>query len=170
MPGSLQIPMSRGNNVFLFLLLSQVCSLFLLTEHTVTVKEQGRCLKCVFWKAGGVCSPLWGGVDEICHVYFQKHLSETFPSPAYGPTERRSSLLGKNSFPPPPVLSAGSRGVACARACEERSGVLSGEMPQATLGHPALTSGLCQLRHFPSLAKDPKDGLPLGATGAHQSV
>ena len=64
--------------------------------------------------------------------------------------ERRPSLLGKDSFPPPPVLSAGSHGVAYACAHEERSGVLSSKMPQATLGnlHLRVISGMCRVSHF----------------------
>lgn len=97
--------------------------------------------------------------------------------PACGwPCRRRSSLLGKDSFLPPPVLPAGSHGVAYARAREERSGVLSSEMPQASLGTPALESyirhGQVEPLPLEALSKPgvPKDGLPLGATEAHQNV
>lgn len=41
MEGSPQTAMFRGNYMFLFLLLSQVDALFLLTEHAVTVEEGG---------------------------------------------------------------------------------------------------------------------------------
>lgn len=92
------------------------------------------------------------------------------------PCRRRSSLLGKDSFPPPPVLPAGSHGVAYARASEKSSGVLSSEMPQATLGTPVLESHIRHVQVEPlppeALSKPggPKDGLPLGATEAHQNV
>lgn len=132
-------------------LLSQVSALILLTEHTVTVEEQGRFPECVFWKAGDFCSPLWGGLKDICHVCFQKCLSEMW-HPDWHPY--REMILSARRIPPPPALSDGlwwssyvwmyAMSVVL---------MLSSKMPKVTLGHRCLTAtpAMGRLGHFPRI-------------------
>lgn len=131
MEGSPQTPLFRGNTVFPLSLLSQVSALILLTEHTVTVEEQGRFPECVFWKAGDFCSPLWGGLKDICHVCFQKCLSEMW-HPDWHPY--REMILSARRIPPPSSTVRWSLGeFLCLDVCDE-CGVDA--VQQNAQGHP----------------------------------
>lgn len=114
-------------------LLSQVSALILLTEHTVTVEEQGRFPECVFWKAGDVCNPLWGGLKDICHVCFQKCLSEMW-HPDWR-LHREVILSAREGFPTPyPSTVSWSLGeFLCLDICNE-CGVDG--VQQNAQGHP----------------------------------
>lgn len=142
--------MVPGNNAPISLL-SQVRALFLLTEHTVTVEEQGLYPECVFWKAGDVCSPLGAGLEDACHVRFQKCLLEMWHPSLVAP-QRGEPLYWGRILSPTPALSAGPCGVACA-CTYEMSGVLAlfSKMPKATLEHlhSRATPAMCRLGRFP---------------------
>lgn len=154
--------MFHGNNMFPLCLLSQVRVLFLLTEHTVTVEEQGQYPECVFWKFGDVCSPPpWGGLEVVCHICFQKCPSEMWHPSLVAP--RRVILsAGEEFFSPTPSTVSWSLEGLLMFVCL-RWGV--GAVQQNVQDHPGTpeleaTSAMCSLGSFPksqSKIGDPKD-------------